>query len=205
MDYQLKLLGDIFLEGFVFFVIGGSVFAFFVGLVAFFNPQGLLIANEKMSRWISGRRAMKSLEIPRIAEPFFYKYRKIIAPFLIIGALYTLYGIVFKYNAARAAQLFSPPYDPGVVAWLLQNAVIILVGGSLVALVLAGFMLLRPLQLGKIEEWANKSISTRTALKGLDAVYYQPDKFVAAKPRLAAILIILGSLYAMLNFGFFLL
>lgn len=205
MDYQLKLLSDIFLESFIFFVIGGSVFTFFIGLIAFFNPQGLLVANEKMSRWISGRRAMKSLEIPRATEPFFYKYRKIIAPFLIIGALYTLYGIAFKYDAARATQLFSPPFDPTVVAWLLQNAVIILVVGSLAALVLAGFMLLRPLQLGKIEEWTNKNISTRTALKGLDAVYYQPDQFVAAKPRLAAILIILGSLYAMLNFAFFLL
>lgn len=205
MDYQLKLLGDIFLESFVLFVIAGSVFTFFIGLIAFFNPQGLLSTNAKMSKWISGRRAMKSLEIPRVAEPFFYKYRKIIAPLLIVGAAYTLYGIGFKYDAASAAQLFSPPYDPGIVAWLLQSAVIVLVAGSLAALILGGFMLLRPLQLGKIEGWANKSISTRTALKGLDAVYYQPDKFVAANPRLAAILIIVGSLYAMLNFAFFLL
>ncbi len=205
MDYQLKLLSDIFLEGFIVFIIGGSVFTFFIGLLAFFNPQNLLNVNHTMSQWISGRRAMKSLEIPRIAEPFFYRNRKIIGPLLILGALYTLYIIAFHYNSATAAALFSPPYSHDVVAWLLQCAVIILVVGSIAALVLAAFMLFRPLQLGKIEAWANKTVSTRTALKGLDAMYYQPDEFVATKPRLAALLIILGSLYVMLNFAFFLL
>ena len=131
MDYQLKLLGDIFLESFILFIIGGSVFTFLIGLFAFFNPQGLLSVNQSMSRWISGRRAMKSLEIPRWTEPFFYRHRKIIAPLLILGALYTLYGITFNYDPAAAAAVFSPPYDASIVAWLLQSAVIVLVGGSI--------------------------------------------------------------------------
>lgn len=205
MDYAVKLLSDIFLESFIIFVIAGSVFAFFIGLLAFFKPQSLIRLNQASSKWVSARRALKPLEVTRPIEPLVYRRRAIIAPLILAGALYTLYVIVFDYDAQQATAVFSPPYDKDLVSWLLQNTIIVLVIGSILGIILAIFMLVRPLQLGKIEAWANRSVSTRTALKGLDAAYYQPDRFVTEKPRLAAAFIILGSLYVMLNFAFFLL
>lgn len=202
---EIEILGEILWQTFLIFVIGGCVVSLGIGLWMLFSPATTLRANDYLNKWISTRLMMRPLDMPRTTERFFYKHHRVVGILLLAGAAYTLYSIVFRYRQQALLKTFSLNINPHALSWLLDSAVVLLTLGSLFALVLGAFLLIRPSLLRNIEAWANKGYSGRRMTKFLDIMHYAPDRAVGASPRVFAVLIILGSLYVLVNAAFLLL
>jgi len=63
----------------------------------------------------------------------------------------------------------------------------------------------RPSALKTLEAWADYRISERKAIKPLEKMRMSADLFVRAHPRAVGVLVILGSLYVLVNLGYTLL
>jgi len=65
--------------------------------------------------------------------------------------------------------------------------------------------ILRPSALKSLEAWADRRISERKAIKPLEKMRLSADQFLRRHPQAVGVLVILGSLYVLLNLGYALL
>jgi hypothetical protein len=186
----------------VLFLVGG-VFVFAVG-------TGLLVANAEMqrifatlNRWVSTRRVLRPLEIPRDTTQFVRKYRRWIGAFFIAGACYSIYGLGISFNEQAFVSLLNMQSWPKYfAAWLAASARWILLLGNAAAIV-AGIMLeLFPDKLAMLETKGGHWFSDRQIAKGADAINDPLDRLVATYPRIAGSIIALVGVLMMADFGF---
>ena len=205
MDSALTELLALLGEGLVNFLLIGAVFAFSYGLLALFLPHKVIGFNERMNNWVSMRRRLKPLEIPRKQEQRLYHHHRILGLLLLIGSLFILYQLRFNYDLTELRnQLVVDNQYPVVTEVLLTSAYAFLLWGALISALIGGIIAFRPSILKGVERRANRWISTRQALKFLDQSYRGADNFFNRNPRLSGILIAAGALYSLLIFLFLL-
>lgn len=200
-----KFLTDIVLRSLLVFLVVGCAAALIIGLWMLFRPDALARLNARMAGWISTRRALKPLMVPHKSEPLVYRHHRVSGALVLAGAGYTLYSILYRFNMKATVALFVPPHNRFFVEWLVESAVAVLAAGSILAIAIGTILAVRPSLLKGFEAWANRRFSPRAGLRFLEIMHYQPDKVVTRHPRYVAVLIILGSLYAIATLGYFLL
>lgn len=183
---------------FTLFLIGGCVAALFIGIWILVRPETFLRANKFLSQWYTTRKITKPLMVPRRTERFVYRYHRVLGFFIVACALYVLYGVCYEYDKNSIITAFfgsEERYPPA--AWLVPALAMMVGVGGLFALVVGGFLVVRPSLLKGFETWANRWVSARSATKFLDTMWFGPDQWVMRHPRVVAILLILGSAYAL--------
>jgi hypothetical protein len=186
----------------VLFLVGG-VFVFAVGTGLVVSNAGMQRIFTRLNRWVSTRRVLKPLEIPRDTTQFVRKYRRPIGAFFIVGACYSIYGLGISFNEDAFVSLLNMQTWPKYfAAWLAESARWILLLGNAAAIV-AGFMLeLFPEKLAALETKGGHWFSDRQVAKGADAINDPLDRLVANYPRIAGSIIAVVGALMMADFGF---
>lgn len=188
------------LKLFVLFLLTGCVAGLMVGIWLLVGPQAFQRVNRFFSQWYTTRKATKPLMAPRFIERFVYRHHRAFGFFIVACALYVLYGVLFEYDKASIISVFFGPVDPYPPATWLVPAMATIVGfGGFFALVVGGFLAIRPSLLKGFEAWANRWVSARRATKFLDTMYFGPDQWVMRHPRSVGAVIALASIYALIR------
>lgn len=193
-------------------IFDSVVIAFFVlGIGAAAVGAGLIVCSAKVfrlfavaNRYVSTRRATKSIAVPRDIQPALLRHRKWLAAAIIAGAAYSLFSLLTNFNAAAIASAVvsgdgGAPYL--VAQWLVEALGWAMVAFSLIGLA-AGIMLaFFPGALSTVEQYANRWYSVRKATAGMNKNHLALDRWVEAFPRTAGLAIVLGALIVTVSSG----
>jgi hypothetical protein len=164
-----------------------------LGLIVWRQPTLRMLA--ALNRWVSTRRWLRGAEIPHDTSSAVQRYRIWIGLFFVLAAVYSLFGLVARFNLNALVPAGSlGPWTPAA-AWLLQSLRWFLVLASIAAAAVGVLMVLLPETLHRVEASANAWHSSRRALGGVpDAMYMPLDKWVEHYPRVAGAIIAAGAI-----------
>ncbi len=92
-NYPPALVGGL-LDALALSALLGALCAVFVALFMLLRPSLLRDFEQNANQWLSLRRALKPLEIPREeADGYVLRYARQVGIFLLLGGLYTLVGL----------------------------------------------------------------------------------------------------------------
>lgn len=192
-------------------VLVPAVVLFFLiwGLIGVAVGVGLIVSSARMFRlfsvmnyYVSTRHALKPLAMPHDVGQSVRGHRRLIGTFFILGAAFSIYGMLARFDEAMLISALQLSYPKPFVAWILQSARWSLIVFSVFALVI-GVMLMRfPDALGRFEAYANRWVSVRKLTIGADTMHMTLDKLVEAFPRAAGSIIVLAALYVAANAAF---
>jgi hypothetical protein len=205
MTPYLKFLSQIVNQSIFIFLMVGAAFALIAGLMLLFDSRRAFRVGDWLDRWVSTRQVIRPLEKQHsIARPM-YRMHRLVGALICAGALYALIVLGTAQGAAAMTKSLSGLGSRHFVEWLSESLRLFLLIGNAGALVFGLFFILRPSALKRLEAWADRSISGRQATKPLEISHRTADQFVRAHPRMIGALVILGSLYVLLNLGYALL
>lgn len=183
----------------------GSILAMAIGIALLLRRTALLSASGVMNRWVSTRSLLRPAEIPRDAEPVMHKHRRLLGAAVILGAAFSLVGLIRldEVFLVRLAQdLHTPPHLVEIVA---TSAKWFLVSGNAAALLVGIGLLFFPEPLAKVEARANKWYSLRRHTRALNTMHLGLDQWILAYPRPAGLVILLLGTLIAVRLGLFLL
>lgn len=184
----------------LFFLIGGLVAAI-VGIGLIVNSAAMFRLFGIMNYSVSTRRMSKPLEIPRDSSALVWKYRRPIAAFFMLGAAFSLYGLVAQIDNAAVVAALKLKYPPAVVLLLVESTRWILIVGCVAALAVGILLRFFPDTMRDIEARGSRWVSTRQMAPAVDKMNMALDDWVAAFPRVAGCLILAPALGVMLYFS----
>ncbi len=187
------------LQSFAIFLIVGSLAGVVVGMLLVLRPHSLQRVNQRLNRWFSTRHLERPLERSVNIDPWFYRYRRSGGTLILLGALYILYFFTVSMDRSGAttslAAYFNLPSP--LVGALLDAMVLSALLGALFAAFVSLFLLVRPSVLRGFEQGANQWLSLRRGMKPMEIARPALDEYVLQHRQGAGILIVLGSLYAL--------
>lgn len=184
----------------LFFFVGGIVAAIIaVGLIM--NSASVFRLFGIMNTSVSTRLMTRPLEIPRDSSAVVWEYRRSIAAFFTMGAIFSLYGLVVQIDSAAAVAALKLKYPPAAVLLLVESARRFLIVGCAAALVVGILLAFFPGALRSLEARASRWVSTRRMVPHADRMEMVLDKWVAAFPRTAGCIILFPALGMVLYFG----
>lgn len=184
----------------LFFLIG-SLAAVIVGIGLIVNSAAMMRLFGVMNRSVSTRRMSKSLEIQRDSSALVWKYRRPIAAFFMLGAAFSLYGLIAQIDNAAVVAALKLKYPPAAVLLVVECARWLLIVGCAAALAVGILLRFFPDTLRGIEARGARWVSTRQMASGVDTMNIALDDWVAAFPRVAGWAILLPALGMTLYFG----
>ena len=192
---------QVVLPSLALFGLAGSVLGISVGLGLLLRSAATLRFFDTMNRWVSTRRTLKPLEIPRyVGSPSARKPRWNGLVLVIAGA-YVVF-VLWQVDGAKFAAALAQGGRYATVTEILMKAVRwIMVAGGLAAVAVGVMLLFFPGAYLAFEARANHWYSTRQAFTGSDAVHMTLDRWVAAYPRFSGALIACLSVVALLGFA----
>ena len=202
MKGALAFIGGIAAQTMYVVFLAGAAFGLLVGVLLLVDSRRVLAWNERMSRWVSTGEAVRPLDRPRDIKRLVYRGHRVVGLLVIAGSLYALDVLTFNFQTGALARVFRDLANQGLLATAFEALRVFLILGNAAALA-AGFVLaFRPSLLKGLEGWADRSYG-RPQSKALDEMRFQPDRWVAAHPRLAGALVTAGSAYVLIALGFF--
>lgn len=173
--------------------LSASLAGILVGVCLLACPARTLASLQYMNRWVSSRRALKPLEVPRnIGRPV--QGRR---PWLglVVGTIgaYALVVLVWNVDPAKVSAALGADPKYSLAALAIDSMRWMLVLGSAVCVAIGLMMALAPRVLEALEAWANTWVSSRRALHGADTMYLPLDRLVERFPRASALLVLLLS------------
>jgi len=184
----------------LFFFIGGlAALAIGVGLI-FRSPRVFHISGI-LSRSVSTRTATKPLAIPRDSSQFFFKHRLKVGVVFVVSALYADIGLLTGAGNAAVVSLFNTALPPGYVFWVVESIRYFLLVGCTVSIIVGILLVISPDTVKAVEATGGRWVSTRNMALGADKMNLGFDKWVAAFPRAAGLIIAFPALGMVLYFG----
>lgn len=184
-----------------FFVFGLISLAIGAGLLLKPAPTRRLL--DIMNRWVSTRRGMKSLEVPRSEEGLLHSFRRPIGALAIPILAYSTYVLITlgdMKNVADALRLGSGG-NAILVLIVMDTVRWSLVVFGLLAIAVSLMLIFFPNVLKKLEMPANQWFSTRSLVAGGDDMRMGLDAWVLARPRAMGGMIVVGALVVVVSFG----
>jgi hypothetical protein len=188
----LQFIERVLIPAFVLFMLLGSVGGALLGLALALRSASALQFMTRMNRWVSTRRALRPVEIPRGMEPTTGR-KPWLGVFLLAGGALAFYLLL--------ARLQIPPSGgTDIKRWLvtglaLQATKWFLVAGAALSLAVGSMLLFFPRAYIAFEAKMNAWYSTRRLLPADSDAMRQPlDSMVVAHPRQAGWLIFVASL-----------
>lgn len=197
VDLAVQTLGP------VLFVLlfAGAALGLLAGIMLLIDSERLMRWNGSLNRWYSTRRGMEVLEKPVDVKRAVYRWHRVLGVVVFAGALYTLDVLLFSYQTGALVRAFRDLGNLTILGLAFETVRIFLIVGNVAALAAAAVLCFRPSLLKGLEAWGDLEVNGRGSTKALDAMRYQPDDFVRARPRLVGTLVTLGSLYVLVTLG----
>ena len=183
----------------------GAALGLVVGVLLLVDSARVMRWNYALNRWYSTRKATQALERPVEVKRLIYRWHRVVGVLVFAGSLYTLDVLVFSFNTAALVRIFRDLGNPTILSLVVETVKIFLIVGNIAALLAAAVLIFRPSLLKGLEAWGDRYYSGRQATEALDAMHYQPDQFVQARPKLVGTVVTLGSLYVLATLGMILL
>lgn len=197
VELAVQTLGPVFYV----VLIAGAALGLVIGIMLVVDSARVMRWNSALNRWYSTRQATHALDRPVEVKRTVYRWHRLVGILLLAGAFFTLDALVFGFNTSTLVRTFRDLGNPAVLGLAVEAVRIVLIVGNIAALAAAGVLVFRPSLLKGVEGWADRYYSSRESTEALDAMRYQPDEFVRARPRVVGALIALGSLYVLVGLG----
>jgi hypothetical protein len=182
-----------------FFVLGVAGLVVGIGLIV--SSPAMFRFFSVMNRWISLRRPLKPLEVPRDLDPVVGRNRVVLGVLLTVGALVSLYGLLVRIDSQALATALRFDLPGAYVVWLVDSLRWFLIVGSVLALAVGVLLLVSPRTLAPVLSTADYWYSTRQAAAGAEKMNLALDNWVRDHPRAAGWVIVAGALVVVVNFG----
>jgi hypothetical protein len=205
MTPYLKFLSQIVNQSIFVFLMVGAAFALLVGLMLVLNSERAFRIGDRLDRWVSTRAAVKPLEEFRNISRPLYRMHRLVGALICAGALYSLVVLGLPSGEAAISKSLKGIGPTYFAAWISESLRYILLAGNLGALLFGLVFIVRPSALKSLEAWADRRISERKAVLPLEKMRLSADQFLRRHPKAVGVLVILGSLYVLLNLGYALL
>lgn len=186
----LRFIEQIVLPAFLLFMLIGSVGGALLGLALALRSASALQFVARMNRWVSTRRALRAVEIPRGMQPG--GRRAWLGVFLVVGGAFAFYMLLARLQIPDSS-------GPNLRRWLvlglaLQATKWFLVIGAVLSFAVGAMLLFFPRAYASFEAKMNYWYSTRKLLPADSDTMRQPlDSLVAARPREAGWIIFFAS------------
>lgn len=160
-----------------------------------FVPQRLVAFRSISDRWLTFRKPLKFLEIPRESDPFLYRNHKWMGAVAILLPLVTLYLLLYRtaeelpWSAVTREELYM------FWQWLYESTVIFLWISNIFALLVGVVLFFRPSLLKRFEKTANLWFSTRRSMRRLHHRYHHLDELLLNRARWTGIFMVIGAIY----------
>jgi hypothetical protein len=195
------LWSQVVLPALALFGLAGSLLGIVVGLGLLLRTAATLRFFGTMNRWISTRRTLKPLEIPRsIGSPTARKPRWNGLVLVLAGAYVSV--VLWQLDGTKLAAMAHGARYAVITQIVLSAMRWFMVVGGLGVVAVGIVLLFFPGAYPALEARANRWYSTRQALTGGDSMHMTLDRWVESFPRAAGLLIACLSLVSALSFGF---
>jgi hypothetical protein len=195
------LWSQVVLPSLALFGLAGSLLGIAVGLGLLLRSAATLRFFGTMNRWVSTRRTLRPLEIPRnVGSPTAMRPRWNGLVFLIAGAYVAV--VLWQLDGAKMTSALAHGARHAVsTEILLKTLRWVMVAGGLTAAAVGLMLLFFPRAYLQIEARANHWYSTRQALTGGDSMHLTLDRLVEAYPRPAGAIVACLSIVAAVAFA----
>jgi hypothetical protein len=193
VDLAVHTLGPVL---YVVLLIGG-VLGLVIGVMLLVNSAKVMRWNQTLNLWISTGSAARVLDRPVEVKRAVYRWHRLVGILVLAGAFFTLDALVFGFTTQALVRTFRGSGNTTLLGLVFESARIFLIVGNVAALLAAAVLVFRPSLLKGVEGWADRYYGPRAPSEKLEAMRYQPDEFVRAKPKLVGAVFILGSVYAL--------
>ena len=183
---------------FAFFLVSGLFgFGFGIGLIVYRARAFQLF--DPLNRWFSARRNLEVMEATHTIEPFVYRNRRWFSTVFIAGGLFSIFMLVAKTHAATVATLFYGGRAMAFETWIVQSLGVLLVVGSVLAVVIGVVLGFFPQKLREFERRTNHWFSSRQMVKGADDMHLPLDRWFHTSPRAAGCILAIAALILTIN------
>jgi hypothetical protein len=182
-------------------LLGGALLGLVVGIMLLVDSARVIRWNSSLNRWYSTRQAFQRLEEPIDVKRVVYRWHRVAGVLIFAGALFTLDVLAFSYQTGALVRAFRGVGNPAVLSIVFEALRIVLIVGNVAGLVAAAILCFRPSLLKGLEAVGDRYYSGREAAKPFEAMHYQPDDFVRARPKVVGAFFTLGSLYILVALG----
>jgi hypothetical protein len=182
-------------------LLAGAAAGLVIGIMLVVDSARVMRWNHALNAWYSTRKAADVLERPVEVKRAVYRWHRVAGVLVFAGAFFTLDALIFGLKTAALARAFRDVANPTLLGLIFETVRIFLIVGNLAAFLAAAVLVFRPSLLKGLETWGDRQYGNWQFSLPLDAMRFQPDDFVRAKPRLVGALIVLGSLYVLLSLG----
>lgn len=206
----MQTIGGEWMRYLIILLIAGNLAALVIGVLMLSAPQRLASWMHFGQRF-SARRFTKPLEAMHETDAVMLRYPRVLGVVMLAGAVFILVHVAVFLSGVSTAEggrmlssLFGGSKGAGDV-WevLWQSLMVLVVLGALLSLAIGGLAFFRAETLRRWSAVANQWVSTRRALKPLDAPYYGLDHLVQARPRVWGAIITALALYALVVLAWF--
>jgi len=185
-----------------------ALFFFVWGVVSLAVGIGLIVRSASMFRffalmntYVSTRRGLKSMAVPRHVGPVVLKYRHLFGVLFAAGAAYSIFGLLTGSDNSVVAAMLDTGLPGPVGSWLVEVLRWFLGICNAFAFIIGLMLLFFPDAFGAIEARANRWYSFRQLAPGADTMHLPLDRWVEAFPRTAGWIIALSALGVVVEFG----
>jgi hypothetical protein len=184
----------------LFFFVGG-VFAVAVGVGLIASSGMVLRLFGPMNYTVSTRQSFKQMAATRDSGTFVWKYRRLIGAIFVVGAAYSIYGLIARVDSSAVVTMFNLKLPMPFVLSLVDAARLFLIAACTVSIavgILLGFF---PDAMRAIEKQSSHWYSTRQLAPGAETMNLAFDNWVAAFPRTAGWIIVFPAIGIVVYFG----
>ena len=179
-------------------LLAGAVLGVVIGALLVIDGARVMRWNDALNRWFSSDRQVqvldRSVEIKRVV----YRWHRLVGLLLFGGAFFTLDALAFGFTTTALVRTLRGTGSSELLALVFEAVRIFLIIGNLFALLAAVVLVFRPSLLKGLENWADRTYSGGGgSAETFNAMRYQPDDFVRARPKVVGTVVLLGSIYAL--------
>lgn len=194
----MELLIEIATQSALYTLIVFSIVALIVGIMLLVAPQKLARLRQISDQWMTPRKPLKSLEIPRESDPFFYRNHKWVGAIAIVLPIITLYLLLYSIADQLPRSAVARQEHHLFWQWLFESATLFLWISNIFAFAVGVAIFFRPSLLKRIEGLSNRWLSTRQGLRRFDQSYTQLDDWMLRRSQWTGLFFILGALYILI-------
>lgn len=184
----------------LFSLVSGMI-AVVVSIALIFRSDLMLRIFTVMNNYTSTRSGFRALAILRDTSQLVMKYRRWLAGFIIVGTVYSLFGLAELDEAKISATHFNN-FPLPFVAWIVNSAKLALITLCIFSLVIGVMLEFFPHTFPYFDKPLSKWYSTRGLTREFERMHLGFDKVVVAYPEAAGWVFLFPALAVMLNSGF---
>jgi len=184
-----------------FFVLGLITLA--VGMGILLKPEPTRRLSEIMNRWVSTRRGLKWLEVPRSAEGLLDRFRRPFGALAIPILAYSTFVLITLGDMRSFVDALRLGNNSNAVLVLIVMDTVrwCLIVFGLAAIVASVMLIFLPNALKTVKMPANHWFSIRSLLAGGDGMRMGLDTWILGRPRAMGGLIVVGAVVVVFSFG----